>query len=99
MTDDELLADLQAKVDALCEEGEPRINVADIPARLLVEEGDQWKDSSSAREALLLILRRATPQQRGQLAAVVRMGCRPDSGYTQENPLIWEFRIFPEEAA
>jgi hypothetical protein len=67
--------------------GEPRINVADIPARLLVEEGDQWKESSSARETLLLILRRATPQQRGQLAAVVRMGCRPGSGYTQENPL------------
>jgi hypothetical protein len=99
MTDDELLADLQAKVDALCEEGEPRINVADIPARLLVEEGDQWKESSSARETLLLILRRATPQQRGQLAAVVRMGCRPGSGYTQENPLIWEVRIFPEETA
>ena len=39
MTDDELLADLQAKVDALCEEGEPRITVTDLGVKLLGEEG------------------------------------------------------------
>jgi hypothetical protein len=31
-------------------------------------------------------------QQRGQLAVVAKMGWRPDSPYTEENPLVWDIR-------